>query len=151
MNPLGEVRSFSMQTISHEEHRDKGLVGDWGYHPASQRIGVLTSRFEDWRFGFVCALHELVEAALCVQDGVSEKAVCDYDLAFENARDIGTFDQDDEPGEMPDAPYRHQHAVADVVERLVLESLGARWHDYARANAQLDAQRKKFPNEQSRA
>lgn len=64
---------------------------------------------------FLVALHELVEAALCLNQGVTQEAVDRFDLAFEG---------EGEPGDDWRAPYRQQHRRAMLIEHTVADWLG---------------------------
>lgn len=142
-------------------------VGDWLFYAGSSKIVVNTSDMGDWRMNMACILHELVEAALCVNDGVDEETVSQFDRYYEDLRrllidaerirhDVGTSNydrllacakdtlrntfgcdctptEDSEPGEDLHAPYRKQHAVADVIERLFAHEIGVPWASYQAA------------------
>lgn len=100
-------------------------VGDW------QKIdGVLYIRISDmknWRYEMLVAVHELVEVLMCWHDGVTEKSVDRFDIAFEKARKPGNHD---EPGDDPHAPYSRQHGVATGIERILAVFLGVSWKAY---------------------
>jgi hypothetical protein len=57
---------------------------------------------KDHRDEILCAVHELVEAVLCEDNGVKEEAVTAFDVAHPNA---------EEPGELKDAPYHWEHSL----------------------------------------
>jgi hypothetical protein len=73
------------------------------------------------------AFHELAEVLMCKNDGVSQKSVDDFDMAYEKTRPEGDCS---EPGDSPDAPYRRQHFIATNLERQLADALGVKWHDY---------------------
>lgn len=73
------------------------------------------------------AIHELVEAYLCGQNGVNEDAVVAFDEHYEAERKQGKHGPDDEPGDDPAAPYRSEHMAATHVERAVCMALGITW------------------------
>jgi len=75
----------------------------------------------DRRYELLVALHELVEALLCQQSGVSQERVDAFDKAYEAKRPLA--DKDSEPGDDPAAPYNRQHVIASVTERLAADLL----------------------------
>jgi len=112
-----------IETIDADKARISGQTGDWSYDDAgnlyiqvvAQKImpNVKGSIFSTENF--LIALHELVEAHLCLKDGVTQQAVDDFDMAFQG---------DGEPGDHPDAPYRSQHRHAMLIEHLMANFLG---------------------------
>jgi len=153
-----------IETIAHGEQRYM-TTGDWGagyatkpratYSETGDCLIVTVSEMGDWRAEALVGVHELIEALLCRNDGVSEQAVCDFDREFEAAREtaetVRSFGRseevfefrgrdvpdDAEPGDDPDAPYARQHNFATAVERMLCAALGLSWHDYERANEAL--------------
>ena len=95
-------------------------AGEW-YFGADGVLHVEVSDVGDDDCAALVAVHEIVEALACRKHGVSYESVCDFDRAHLN---------DDEPGANPKAPYFKEHAIADVVERLVATQLGVVWRDY---------------------
>ena len=150
-----------IETRPHAEQRYP-TSGDWGagyatkpratYSETGDCLIVTVSEMGDWRIEALVAVHELIEALLCKSDGVSEKAVCDFDVEFEAARDEAVghredvtwfgfrgrpVDADAEPGDDPDAPYARQHTFATAVERMLCAALGVKWNDYEVTEAAL--------------
>jgi len=82
----------------------------------------------DRRYELLVALHELVEALLCQQSGVSQERVDAFDKAYEAKRPLA--DKDSEPGDDPAAPYNRQHVIASVTERLAADLLKVDWNRY---------------------
>lgn len=123
---------IDIRTIPESTMRYPSL-GDWFYEGAADgeeadgekadREEVLCIRAVDTlsdNEAFLVALHELVEAWLCRDKGVSQEAVDAFDLAFIPPRN----DPDAEPGDHPDAPYRIQHRQAMMVEHLMALFMG---------------------------
>ena len=132
-HPRGRgVRSVTITTIPHETHRYP-TVGDWVYRRKSEHLTVFVSETGDWRESMSVAIHELVEAVLCIQHGVDPDAVDEFDMHFEKTRD---FQDESEPGDDPKAPYYHEHQIATNVEHNVAMHLGLHWPSY---NANLGA------------
>jgi hypothetical protein len=96
------------------------IAGDWQFRPdGSLRITV--AQMSDRRFQQLVALHELVEALLCKEAGVSQERVDALDEAYEAKR--LPDDKDSEPGDDPAAPYHREHVIASVTERLAADLL----------------------------
>jgi hypothetical protein len=88
----------------------------------------------DWRKEAAVAVHELVEAILCRNDGVSEAAVDAFDIEYERDRPpFGTPGDFGEAGDSPHAPYHRQHCFATAVERMLIAALGVPWAEYEKA------------------
>jgi hypothetical protein len=102
-------------------------VGDWQFKPDGLHITV--TRMSDPRYETLVAAHELVEAVLCRQAGVSEAAVDAFDKAYERHRPPG---DNSESGDSAGAPYHRQHLVATRVERHLAKLLKVNWRSYAR-------------------
>jgi hypothetical protein len=66
-------------------------------------------------------MHELTEMFLCIDRGVSFKAIDQFDVQFE-----GTG----EPGDDLKAPYHREHRFATRVERLLAKELRVNWATY---------------------
>lgn len=154
-----EIRSVQLSTIDHDRQRYETL-GDYEFSQRANgaHLDVYVSRMKDWRFGFVCGIHEQVEAALLVTNGIPEPTVREFDEDYERARkSIRTADYrvkwgcecditaDTEPGEDPHAPYHREHMFADAIERLVLRELGGDWAAYEEAAGSLEYRPKHDP------
>lgn len=112
-----------IETIPHERQRIPGQVGDWRWiTPATLLVQVST--MSEMRHCAAIAVHEVVEALLCWNDGVAEKDVDAFDKAYTG---------DGKPGDDPAAPYHRQHCFATAVERMLIAALGVPWGDYAKA------------------
>lgn len=121
---LGVVRDLSQMPYI--------TVGNW----STKESGIIEATSLDLSnpdYNFLIALHELVEAVLCKKHGVAEEAVTAFDVQFETERLQGLHDDDDEAGDDPRAPYRHQHRVATILEWLIARELGVDWSGYETA------------------
>lgn len=119
---------ISIQTIPHQQHRYE-TVGDWYSDKATGRVYILVSEMGNWRYELLVAVHELVEAFLCLQDGVTEESVDEFDKVYTNP--------DEEPGDSPNAPYQKQHCLATGIERILAACLGVKWSEYENAIERL--------------
>jgi hypothetical protein len=111
-----------IETIKHDAHR-YSTFGDW-WRDAAGTWQIRVSEMKDHRDEILCAVHELVEAVLCEDNGVKEEAVTAFDVAHPNA---------EEPGELKDAPYHWEHFTAETIERLLAIALRRDWRDYMAA------------------
>jgi hypothetical protein len=127
-------------------------LADWERRASQEALIIRVSDMPDWRYEALVAVHELVEAILCRNDGVSEPdAIKPFDIEFETARETQADDGrsvfefrgrvvgiDEEPGDDPDAPYQKQHNFATAVERMLCAALNVKWDAYCEANLALD-------------
>ena len=159
VNPRDGIRTVVIKTIPHNGQR-YDTIGDWLV--TGTTLTIYTSDLGDWRMSMACALHEMAEALLCVQDGVKEEDVSAFDILYEAKREsltqhaniaIGastalkkafdctcTITHDSEPGEDRHAPYRRQHAFADGIERLFANAIGVVWDEYSERVTSLEYQ-----------
>ena len=114
-----------IEIIPHKKQRYE-TVGDWKRNKHGT-LEIKVSDMGDKRYAMLVAVHELIETLLCEHDGVDEKDVTAFDVAFESCRMPGNAD---EPGDDPKAPYVRQHCVATAVERLLAAELGVSWNEY---------------------
>ena len=119
-----EIRSVAIGTIAHAEQR-YDTCGDWETQDGALAVSV--SEVGDWRMQMCVAVHELIEALICVHRGVSQGCVDAFDIAYEKQRPEGDFS---EPGDCVAAPYYAEHQVASAVERLLARELGVDWAEY---------------------
>jgi len=147
----------TMHTIPHDQQR-YDTVGDWHFDMNGDLI-IKVSKMSDPRYETLIAVHELIEAVLCKQAGVSEDAVDAFDMAYEAGRKVRldkarsvnrepvhgrSFQgwrkrhaaeiaeiEEAEPGDDPQAPYHHQHMAASMFEEDLAKRLGVDWEVYA--------------------
>lgn len=107
-----------------EAYRESGH-GDWFWdREGNLRIQVAAADVWDERHAFLVALHELVEARLCFCDGIPQGAVDSFDAHFDEH--FLHEDEESEPGDAPDSPYRDQHRKACLIEHLMAVFMGVR-------------------------
>lgn len=95
------------------QYQDADGCGDWHFGKEGDlvvRVSTSTDLADHQTFLF--GLHEMIEAVLCLERGISQEAVDAFDAAF-----IG----DGEPGDDPAAPYRREHRQACLVEFMVAD------------------------------
>lgn len=120
-----------IETVPHNEQR-YDTVGDWSIEPDGTWLILVSelptkqSHFPE-KFAFLVALHELIEMAMCVAQGITPKMVDGFDLTWKAHHGIV------EPGDDPNAPYYHDHQLATGFERQMAALLGVNWIEYERA------------------
>ena len=165
-----------IDTIPHTSQRYP-TVGDWqiSNDPVTGEPIVLVTvssleaqvapmttlpRAASWPQEALVAVHELIEAVLCLRAGVYQEQVDEFDILFEKLRqdrtrrrhvlnnghlypkDLGIMcealaqDEEMEPGDCYAAPYYHEHQLATSVERMMAAKMDVPWTDY---EANLDA------------
>lgn len=119
-------------TIEFIEHKDQRYptVGDWIINPDGS-VTVFVSKMSDWHYELAIAIHEVVELFDCIQRGISQETVDQFDMAFETLRTQhpGIIDHV-EPGSMPTAPYHASHELASLVEKQYVLGNGINWDVY---------------------
>lgn len=113
-----------INTIKHEDQR-YNTVGDW--EKIGDELIISVSDTKNWRYNMAIALHELVEALLCLDIGTSQEEVDIFDKKFLQANMLG------EPGDHPDAPYRMEHGFATSAERMLISAMNVNWADYEKS------------------
>ena len=112
---------ITIEVIRHEDQR-YDTPGDWLW-PNEHNLLIRVSDMGDWRKEAAVAVHELVEAILCKNDGVAEGAVDAFDMSPEGKMCV-------EPGDSLLAPYHRQHCFATAVERMLVAALGMPWAEH---------------------
>ena len=113
-----------IQVIPHTEQE----YDTCGYYKRTDRgIGILVSNMNDWRYNLLVGLHELVEVALCEQNGIKDETIDEFDIQYEKNRKEGDLS---EPGNNRHCPYRRQHRTATLIEKIVSRALRVNWKEY---------------------
>lgn len=120
-----------IRSIPHDRHRYE-TVGDYQTNTDGCMV-VSVSQLPDWRFEFLVGIHEIIEATLCRQAGVTDAAIDHFDMQFEADRALGHHPHDAEPGDDPRAPYRVQHLMATAIEKMLAAAMGVDWQAYEQA------------------
>lgn len=115
-----------IKVIPESEQRAEVNGADWFWDEKGD-LQVRVSPMSDWRYEVALAFHEAFEACLCKDAGVTQKSVDDFDMAY----DLAHPDQPDlNAGDELDAPYKHQHNYATIVDRLFIGACGLSWKAY---------------------
>ena len=112
---------ITIETIPHKSHRYPTL-GD--YFDVLGTDTILVSNMGNDDYSFLVGIHELVEMYLCKKRGITEEQITKFDIKFEKKG------KDGEPGDEKGAPYRKEHQIATIVERILCEELGIDWKVY---------------------
>ena len=113
--------NIQIYTLDHKDQRYH-TVGDWMYE-VNNYLTIGVSKMSNPNYEFLVGLHELIEAKLCESYGISQESVDDWDMKHPN---------DDNPGGLPNCPYREAHSIAEGFERLMAGYLGVDWIEYER-------------------
>jgi hypothetical protein len=105
----------------HSEQMRYATEGDWRTGNGVIQVEVVSNMPR--REQILIAIHELVEAFLCTERGITQEAVDTFDMQFTG---------EGEPGDSPDAPYRREHRFAALVDHLIAHELGMQ--DYGRVD-----------------
>lgn len=111
------MNSMIMQAISHRKQR-YDTAGDWQFCTGNIQVQVSDELSRNAKF--LVAMHEFIEAYLCLNAGVSQAEVDAFDFMCE----------DDDPGLSKKAPYHKQHMVATKIEKMLCKELGMDWDKY---------------------
>lgn len=122
-----------INTIPHSLQR-YNTCGDWYTDKRTGKVDIFVSECGNWKYELLIAIHELVEAFLCLSDGVTEESVDKFDKQF-----VGNY----EPGDDVNSPYRKQHCLATGVERILAACLGVDWATYEQTLDNLFKSREK--------
>ncbi len=103
-----------------EDEQRYDTVGDWQFD-SEGNLHIKVSKLSDWRHEMCVAIHELTEALLCKQNGVTEQQVDNWDFAHADAgsnfNEVG-------------APYEKEHYSACVTELFLGKELGVNYDEY---------------------
>jgi hypothetical protein len=115
-----------IDTIPHDAQR-YDTVGDWVWLD-DDRLEIKVSELGDRRQEALVAVHELVEALLCREHGITTEMVDAFDKSYTG---------DGEPGHAPDCPYRAEHSEATGIEVILSIAMDVDWNEYDAAVSAL--------------
>lgn len=116
-----------IKTIPHHLQRYP-TVGDYWYENGILEVRV--SEMKNDKYHFLVALHEVIEEFLTRGDGITEEEIKEFDIKYENKRDVGFVPLDSEPGFSDDCPYRVHHTIATAHEMNIAALCGVNWMEY---------------------
>jgi len=94
--------------------------GDWVWLPDGS-LQIFVPDYANENSAFLVALHEIAEAWMCRDAGISEEAVSKWDIEHPDAP---------EPAEVEGSPYMEQHSIATQVELRVAAGMGINWKNH---------------------
>lgn len=118
--------NITIKTIPHSQQR-YDTIGDYWFEENGD-LQIRVSDTNNWKYEALVALHEAVEVLLCKDRGIPEPEIMAFDKKFEANRPAD--DQESEPGDAPNAPYRKEHRFAENLERLLAAELAVDWNQY---------------------
>jgi hypothetical protein len=110
--------------IPNDQHRPPFTGADWFFDTQGD-LQVRVSPMSDWRHEIILALHETVEAVLCLHNGIPQRDVDAFDAGYQQSHP-----SDLEAGDAPTAPYKREHCLATAVERLLAGEMSVDWRAY---------------------
>lgn len=121
--------------IPHEQQR-YDTVGDWWFDKDSSILEIRVSELGNYKQEMIVALHEFIEAILCLSRGIKEEDVTTFDRTYEQQRLVG--DTTSEPGDSIAAPYYNEHQFATAMEKFMAKELELEWGKYEEKINSLD-------------
>ena len=88
---------------------------------------IFVSEMENKKYEFLVFLHEIIEATLCKDRGITTESITTFDMEYEKNRKQG---DESEPGDNPLAPYQREHQFASTIEKKMSEQFSVSWKDY---------------------
>lgn len=126
---------IEVNAIPHVDQRYPSW-GDWQVRIADQFLKVDMSELSDWRHLYLGAIHEIIEAFICMATEIEQSAVDKFDFDYERRRVAGkrravcgceiTMD----PGSDVHAPYFTAHEFANEVEYKLAKLIGVDAAEY---------------------
>lgn len=122
---------IKVKIIPHKDQRYE-TCGDW--YEESGTFIITVSDTKKLEYNALIAIHEIIEAMLCKNAGISERVVTNFDKDFEQIRVLNQLNSDkidtSEPGDDPKAPYRKQHLIATGIEKILAAEMSIDWQEY---------------------
>src|SRR5580704_2235619 len=96
-----KMLNIDIKTIPHNKQKYETVGDYWARHG---RQSVRVSDMKNAKYELLVAIHELIEQALVADRGITEEAINEFDIRFEEERKLGLHTIDEEPGFDPYAP-----------------------------------------------
>ena len=123
---------ITIAVIEHDQQR-YATCGDWQWDTRGNLL-ITVSDTGNWKYNLLIARHELDEAVLCRDRGITQKEVDQFDMIYEEQRKEGDFS---EPGDSKLAPYYNEHQFATKQEQVMAQELGVDWEEYDKTVSSL--------------
>lgn len=122
--------NITIKTIPKSEMRFDD-VGDWWFD-INEDLQIRVADMGNWKYEFLVADHEMHEALLCFDRGITTKQVDDFDDQFEKENGVFEVRKDKKlnAGDDINCPYKKEHFFATNLERLTSAELKIDWKTY---------------------
>ena len=128
-NRRGKILKFILKVIPHH-WQDYSTVGNYFYVGKGTFV-VFCSDMNNEKYHSLVFSHEMIEASLVLERGISLMKIDNFDMKFEMDRLMGKHLIDEEPGDDPNAPYFAEHQYATLIERQLAKIWGVDWGEYS--------------------
>lgn len=134
------MRPIHIKTIPHSEQRYPTTGDYWRDENDTEQVRVSDVGNPDYEF--LVMLHELVEWYLAEKRGITDEAISNFDMKFEEEIKAGIKPQHADPGMDSAAPYKDEHIFALKIEKEVADELGIDWEAYCKELGKLYDEKK---------
>lgn len=120
----------NIEVIPHSKQR-YDTCGDYWIEDNIMQIRVSDIGNADYEF--LVAIHEFIEAYLCLKEGIDYEKITEFDKHFEKMRTafpdlVGEM----EPGDHDNAPYQKEHKIASMMEKWLADNMKIDFEDYTK-------------------
>ncbi len=112
---------LEIQFIPHAQHRFT-TIGHW--FVKNDVLTIQISQEICWENKVLTLLHELIEAAICIRQGITTEQCDAFDALFEAEYALGIWPKSVEAGFDPRCPYGKGHVWGTRFERLACWAVG---------------------------
>ncbi len=119
---------INIDVIPAKDMRYKSCGDYWLDDKENLQIRVADTGNKD--YNALIMVHELVEAILCKNAGISYNIINNFDKDFEQLRSTDVIPENMEPGDDFHSPYKKQHLLATGIEKIVAAEMGVDWKSY---------------------
>lgn len=118
--------NITITTIPHKDQLYE-TTGNWWFDDDMNLI-IQISDMGNVQSEFLIAVHEAIEAMICLDRGIFEEEVSEFDIAHPELED---------PGDDSRAPYHKEHNVAVAIEMLLCDQFDMDWNDHNKRSEDL--------------
>jgi hypothetical protein len=122
---MTHIPKILIKTIDPANQRFKEC-GDWFYDADDDTLTIFINKMPDWKSEIAVAIHEFIEAVMCLDKGIDQTDVDYFDKNFYKTHNDGQAGDDD------GAPYFKQHESATKIEKEVCAQLQLSWDAHSR-------------------
>lgn len=112
--------------IPHSQHRFT-TIGHWFFK--GDTLFIQISQEISWKNKIAVLFHELIEATICLADGVTTEECDAFDELFEKEYAEGKWPKSVEAGFDKRCPYRRGHIWGSRSERVIIWLLRGSWKE----------------------